>query len=115
MKLTPEVWDHYTDEEISERIKKIPYVINAYRVPESNVTHIILMAFRDLEQMDKYLTGIQTRFAREIEIQSIYPFSVDKIITQSTLGLLYEILDKKEFPLNEFFLKKIENKNSKRI
>ncbi len=115
IKLTPEVWGHYTDEEISERIKKIPYVINAYRVPESNVTHIILMAFRDLEQMDKYLTGIQTSFAREIEIQNIYPFSVDKIITQSTLGLLYEILDKKEFPISEFFLKKINDKADKKI
>jgi Lrp/AsnC family transcriptional regulator, leucine-responsive regulatory protein len=106
VKLTPDVWDHYSDEQISDRIRQIPYVINAYRIPESSVSHILLMAFRDLEQMDRYLTKLQTKFAREIEIQHVYPFSTDKVITQSAVGLLYEVLDKKEFHLNEFFLKK---------
>ena len=109
IKLTPDVWDEYSDEQISERIKKIPYVVNAYRIPESNVSHIILMGFRDLDQMDKYLTKMQTKFAREIKIQNIYPFSTNKVITESPVGLLYEILDKKEFPLNEFFLKQTSN------
>lgn len=106
VKLTPEVWDSYSDEQINERIRQIPYVISAYRVPESNVTHIINMGFRDLQQMDKYLRKLQTRFAREIEIQHVYPFSIDNIITNSAVGLLYEILDKKEYPMIEFFLKK---------
>lgn len=110
IKLTPDVWDNYTDDQISERIKQIPYVINAYRVLESHVTHILLMGFRSLEHMDMYLSRIQTKFSREIEIQHIYPFSIDKVITQSPVGLLYEILDKKEFPLDEFFLKKINRK-----
>jgi Lrp/AsnC family leucine-responsive transcriptional regulator len=106
IKLTPEVWEQYTDQEISERIRKIPYVINAYRVPQSNVTHILLMGFRDIKQMDRYLIKMQTNFSKEVEIKRIYPFSIDKVITQSPIGLLYEILDKKEFRLNTFFLKK---------
>ena len=105
IKVTPEVWDHYTEEQIAERIKTIPYVINAYRIPESHVTHIILMGFRDIEQMDRYLIKIQTRFAREIELKQVYPFSIDRVITQSSIGLLYEILDRKEFKLDEFFIK----------
>jgi Lrp/AsnC family transcriptional regulator, leucine-responsive regulatory protein len=106
IKLTSEVWDSYSDEQISQRIKQIPYVINAYRVLEGTASHILVMGFRDLDQMDKYIVKIQTKFSREIEIKHIYPFSTDKVITESPVGLLYEILDKKEFPLNEFFLKK---------
>jgi Lrp/AsnC family transcriptional regulator, leucine-responsive regulatory protein len=106
IRLTPEVWDEYSDAQISERIKQIPYVINAYRVIESSASHVLLMGFRDISQMDKYIAKMQTKFSREIEIKSIYPFSTDKIITESPIGLLYEILDKKEFPLNEFFLKR---------
>ena len=106
IKLRPEVWDEYSDIQISERIKKIPYVINAYRILEANASHILIMGFRDLLQMDKYLAKIQTRFSREIEIKQIFPISTDKVITESPIGLLYEILDKKEFPLNEFFLRK---------
>lgn len=106
IKLSSEVWDNYTDEQISLRIKQIPYVINAYRVIEAKASHILVMGFKNLEQMDKYIAKMQTKFSREIEIVHIYPFSTEKIITESPIGLLYEILDKKEFPLNEFFLKK---------
>lgn len=106
IKLTPDVWEEYSDPQIAERIRQIPYVINAYRVLEANSTHILLMGFRDIAQMDKYIARMQTKFAKEIEIKHIYPFSTQKVITQSPVGLLYEILDKKEFPMNEFFLKK---------
>lgn len=106
IRLTPEVWEKHSDEQISERIKQIPYVINAYRIPESHASHILIMGFRDLQHMDKYLIKMQTKFAKEIEIQSVYPFSADRVITESQVGLLYEILDKTEFPLDEFFLKR---------
>ena len=106
IKLTPEVWEEYSDIEIATRIKQIPSVINAYRILDSKASHVLIMAFRDLAQMDRYLAQIQTKFSREIEIQQIYPLSTNKVITQSPVGLLYEILDKKEFPLDEFFLKR---------
>ncbi len=106
IKLMPEVWEQHSDIQISEKIRQIPHVINAYRILEADASHILLMGFRDLHQMDKYIAKIQTSFAREVEIRQIYPFATEKIITQSPVGLLYEILDKKEFPLDEFFLKK---------
>jgi Lrp/AsnC family leucine-responsive transcriptional regulator len=109
IKLTPEVWDKYTDVEIAARIKKIPYVIEAFRIPDSHVTHILLMGFRDIQQKDKYLVKMQTKFAREIEIKHVYPFSIDRVITQSPVGLLYEILDKKEYPMAEMFLRRENN------
>ncbi|MBU0756637.1 MAG: winged helix-turn-helix transcriptional regulator [Nanoarchaeota archaeon] len=106
IKLHSVVWEEYSDDEISERIRKIPYVINAYRIVEAKASHILLMGFRDIEQMNRHVTRIQTKFSREIDIIHIYPFSTEKVITQSHIGLLYEILDKKEFPMDEFFLKK---------
>ena len=110
IRLKPDVWDTYTDAEISQRIKEIPYVIEAFRIPESDITHILVMGFRDIKQKDRYMISLQTKFSREIEIKHVYPFSVDRVITQSPVGLLYEILDKKEYPLNEFFLRRKKNK-----
>jgi len=106
IKFKPVVWDNYSDEQISERIKQIPYVISAYRILEAKASHILFMGFRNIIQMDKYLAKLQTKFAKEIDLVNIYAFSTDKAITQSPVGLLYEILDKKEFPMDEFFLKK---------
>lgn len=106
IKLKPIVWETNTDEQIAERIRQIPHVIASYRVVEAAASHILVMGFRDLTQMDRYLAKVQTKFAREIDIKHIYPFATEKIITQSPVGLLYEILDKEEHPLDVFFLKK---------
>jgi DNA-binding Lrp family transcriptional regulator len=110
IKLLPPVWKNHSDAQISERIRQIPYIIGAYRVLEATASHILLMAFRDVQQMDRHIAKIQTKFADEVEIKHIYPFATEKVITQSQVGLLYEILDKQEFPMNEFFLKANEKK-----
>ena len=110
IKVTSKVWDIYSDDKISERIREIPYVIDAYRISDSDVSHILLMGFRDTEQKDSFLGRIQTKFTREIMLQNVYTFSVDKIIMQNPLGLLYEILDKKEEILDELFIRKNNKK-----
>jgi Lrp/AsnC family leucine-responsive transcriptional regulator len=110
VRLTGEVWEKFSDDEISEKMKKVPYIIEAYRLPESDATHILLMGFRNIQQKDRYLIKMQTEFAKEIEIKQVFPFSIDRVITQSPVGLLYEILDKKEFPINVFFLPRKKKK-----
>ncbi|MBN2479853.1 MAG: Lrp/AsnC family transcriptional regulator [Parachlamydiales bacterium] len=110
IRLTGRVWENFSDEEISNRIKKVPYIIEAFRLPESESTHLLLLGFRNIQQKDKYLLKMQTEFANEIEIKQVYPFSIDRVITQSPVGLLYEIVDKKEFPMNVFFLPRKKEK-----
>jgi len=97
------VWTNYTDDMISERISKIPYIISAYRVSDSQASHILLIGFRDTTQRESYLTQMQTKFSNQIEIKDVYNFSVDKIITQNPIGLLNEVIDKKDFSKYELF------------
>jgi DNA-binding Lrp family transcriptional regulator len=104
IKFTQYVWEKYTDEQISERIRKIPQVILSYRIPESSISHILVMGFENMEQKDRYLMKLQTKFSKEIKIVHVYPFSVDRIIKRSDIGLLNIILDKKEFSSATFFL-----------
>lgn len=105
IQLTPKIWTEFSDDQISAKIIKTPNVINAYRVSEDQSSHILLLGFRDTSQKDKYITQLQTKFAEDVQIKGIYTFSVDKIISQSPLGLLHEILDKKEFSPDDVFLK----------
>lgn len=104
IKFTKYVWEKYSEEQISERIRKIPHVIIAYRISESGISHLLVLGFMDMEQKEKYLMKLQTKYSKEIEIVHVYPFSVDRIIKESNIGLLNIILDKKEFGTNEFFL-----------
>jgi DNA-binding Lrp family transcriptional regulator len=110
IRLTSKVWKNFSDDQISERISKTSYVLEAFRVSDEQASHALILGFRDTEQKEKYVAEIQTKFAEEIHIKEVYTFSVDKIITQNQLGLLNEILDKKDFSPSELFLKPVSKK-----
>ena len=80
IRIKPEIWDYYSDELVSERISKIPYIIAAYRVADARASHILLFGFRDTVQKEHYIYQMQTKYANEIEIKEVYTFSSDKII-----------------------------------
>jgi DNA-binding Lrp family transcriptional regulator len=103
IRVLPPVWEKYSDELVSERISKIPYLISAYRVADAQASHILHMGFRDTVQKEQYIAQIQTKYANDIEIKEVYTFSTDKIITQNPISLLNEIIDKKEFSQYELF------------
>lgn len=98
-----DVWNRYSDDMVSERISKIPYIISAYRVADARASHILLIGFRDTSQKEQFISKMQTKYTNDIEIKDVYTFSVDKIITQSSIGLLNEIINKKDFSEYELF------------
>ncbi len=103
LRLKSSVWDKYTNDEVSENISKIPHIISAYRVANAQASHVLLMGFRDISQKETYLSKIQTKYANEIEVNAVHTFSVDNIITQNSIRLLNEMLDKKDFSEYELF------------
>lgn len=104
IRLTSKAWRKYSDEQISDRMSKTPNIIDAYRVADEQASHVLVLGFRDTRQKEQYITQIQTKFSEEVQIKGIYTFSVDKIISQNPLGLLHEIVNKKEFSPDDLFL-----------
>ena len=102
IKFTGYIWEKYSDDQISEKIRAMPQVITSYRIPESKITHLLVMGFKDIAQKDLYLMRLQTKYSKEIEIVHVYPFSVDRIIKSSDIGLLNLILDKKGLDNTKF-------------
>ncbi|MBN1645011.1 hypothetical protein JW851_03160 [Candidatus Woesearchaeota archaeon] len=103
IKFTQHVWEKYTEDKVIEKIQKIPQVITAYRIPESNISHLLVLGFKNIDHKDRYLMKLQSKFAKEIEVIHVYPFSVDRIIKANHMGLLHTILDKTESSANNFF------------
>lgn len=106
IKLTGYIWEKYTEDQIAERIQKIPQVIIAYRIPESRISHLLVLGFKNIDDKDRYLMRLQNRYSKEVELVEVYPFSVDRIIKMNHIGLLDAILDQKESSSEEFFLDK---------
>lgn len=104
VRLSSKMWKSFSDEQISDKIANAPYVIDAYRVADENASHALLLAFRDIDQKEKYVKEIQVAFADEVTITAIYTFSVQKIISRNPIGTLHEIIDKNEFSPKDIFL-----------
>ena len=104
--LTSYIWDKYSEEQINERIEKIPQVITAYRISESRISHLVVMGFKDSDQKDRYLMKMQSKYLKEVNIVHVYSFCVDRIIKLSHIGLLDSILSKEESLKTDFFIDK---------
>ncbi len=104
IRLSSNMWGKFSDDQISDKMSKTPNIIEAYRVADEQASHILVIGFRDTNQKEQYIAQIQTKFAEDVQIKAIYTFSVDKIISQNPLGLLHEIVDKKEFSPSDLFL-----------
>ena len=87
IKFTSYIWEKYSEEQISERIQKIPQVIIAYRIPESNISHLLVMGFKNIDHKDRYLMNLQSRYSKEINVVHVYPFSVNRIIKTNHLNI----------------------------
>jgi DNA-binding Lrp family transcriptional regulator len=105
IKVKSAVWKKFSEEQVNQRIREIPYVMSAFRIPESDITHLMIMGFRDIHQKDKVIMKLETKFSEEIDIIRTYPFSVDRIITMSPIGVLREMLDKKDSIFDYLFIK----------
>ncbi|MEA1924500.1 MAG: Lrp/AsnC family transcriptional regulator [Candidatus Altiarchaeota archaeon] len=81
-----------TEEDINERIKGAN-IINFYRVPEGDVTHIVTYGFRSLEELDKYFHILQTERGHISEIKKLFILSAKSLRKTSDQELLIRVLE----------------------
>lgn len=90
-KFIPEVWKSMKDRDIDERIRG-PNIINFYRVPEGDVTHIVTYGFRSLDELDGYFHILQTERGHISEIRKLYVFSAKSLKKDSPKDLYIKVL-----------------------
>ena len=91
-KFTPESRKTLREEDIDERVKG-HHIIDFYRVPEGDVTHIVTYGFRSLEELDHYFHILQTERGHISEIKKLYILSAKSLRKNSPQELLLKIID----------------------
>jgi len=91
-KYSPEVLGKIGNQDIIERVRG-PHIINFYRVPEGDVTHIVTYGFRSLEELDNYFHVLQVERGHISEIRKLYVFSSRSLMKQDPQELVGKILD----------------------
>ncbi len=94
-KFTPESRKTLKEEDIDERVEG-PHIIDFYRVPEGDVTHIVTYGFRSLEELDHYFHILQTERGHISEIKKLYILSAKSLRKNSDKELIIKIIDEME-------------------
>ena len=81
-----------TEEDITQRIKG-PHIVGFYRLPEGDVTHMVVYGFRSLEEMDHYFHILQTERGHISEIKELFIFSSKSIRKASDKELLIKVIE----------------------
>jgi len=97
-KLTVEGWNYKGGIGIQEEIAANPNIISIYRVPEGSITHILVCAFRNIQELDKYLHVLQSQFSPYMEIVKTYTLSNRSIIKDAWGEVLDRILEEWDAP-----------------
>lgn len=81
-----------TEADISARVKG-PHIIGFFRVPEGDVTHIVIYGFRSLEELDHYFHILQTERGHISEIKQLFILSSKSVRKNSDKELLIKVLE----------------------
>ena len=90
-KFVPEVWKTLKGENIDERLTG-SNIINFYRIPEGDMTHIVVYGFRNMDELDHYFHTLQTERGHISEIRKLYIFSAKSLKKDSPKDLCIKIL-----------------------
>lgn len=66
------------------------HIIGAFEINESNITHILILGFNSLEELDEY----KIKISKEAEIQKINVVSKKGLLKNSPVELIKELLAK---------------------
>lgn len=95
IKILPSVFKKFKKNELDKVLKHMN-VIRSYAIPETDITHMILYAFRDIKEYDIYFRNILDKFGDYVEIKHTFVISSGSKIKSSSKDIFLDVLDKLE-------------------
>ncbi|MFQ5715398.1 MAG: winged helix-turn-helix transcriptional regulator [Candidatus Scalinduaceae bacterium] len=93
IKILPSVFKKFKNNKLDKVLKPIN-VIRSYAIPETDITNIIIYAFRNIKEYDTYFRSILKEFGDYVEIKHTFVLSSGSIIKSSSKDMFLDVLDK---------------------
>lgn len=109
---------HMGELEIEKKLIEEPHVLTLYRVPNQNITHIMLYGFCNIRDLDNFFHSEKNKneIFSFIENQQLFTFSIHSQIKRNPLQLFKKIIERSddemvpEFKEIDSFKKKLKIK-----
>lgn len=89
----PSVFKKFKNNELDKVVRPLN-AIRSYAIPETDITHIIIYAFRNIKEYDSYFRNVLDEFGDYVEIKHSFVLSSGSIIKSSAREMLLDVLDK---------------------
>jgi DNA-binding Lrp family transcriptional regulator len=93
IKILPSVFKKFKNNKLDKVLKPVN-AIRSYAIPETDTTHIIIYAFRNIKEYDTYFRNILEEFGDYVEIKHIFVLSSGSIIKSSSKDMFLDVLGK---------------------
>lgn len=77
--------------DIAKRIQN-PLIINFYRLPEGDITHIVVFGFKNINELDSYFHTHQAKRGHISELKNLYILYVKSMKKSSPDDLIVKLL-----------------------
>lgn len=91
IKILPSVFKNFDNNELDKVIKPVN-AIRSYAILETDITHIIIYAFKDIKEYDSYFRNILEEFGDYVEIKHTFVFSSGSVIKSSSRLMFLDAL-----------------------
>ncbi len=95
VKILPSVFKNFKNNELDKVLQPIN-AIRSYAIPETDITHIIIYAFKDIKEYDTYFRNILEEFGDYVEIKHTFVLSSRSVIKSSSTLMFLDILNNLE-------------------
>ncbi|MBR9676154.1 AsnC family transcriptional regulator [Candidatus Woesearchaeota archaeon] len=92
IKVLPHATKAFKKNELNEVLQPVN-AIRSYALPETDVTHVIIYAFKNIYEYDTYFRNLLKKFEGYIEIKHTFVFSSRSIIKSSSKNLFLNMLE----------------------
>ena len=95
VKILPSVFKRFKDNELNKVVRPVN-AIRSYAIPETDITHIIIYAFRNIKEYDTYFRNILDEFGDYVEIKHSFVLSSKSVIKSSSMDMLLDVLGEQQ-------------------
>ncbi len=92
LRLTVKGWTAGGGAGVQADLLKHENVLALYRLPEGQVSHLVLTGFRNMEEVDRFFHVLQSQYSEFLEIHRVYTLSHKSILKENPATLLTKIL-----------------------
>lgn len=93
IKILPGAVGKYKNNKLDKVLRPMN-AIRSYSIPETDITHIIIYAFRNIKEYDSYFRNVLKDFGEYVEIKHTFVLASGSIIKSSSKNMFLDVLDK---------------------